>query len=78
MPIESILKQNKELISNSKDLSRKISSLEEPVSVANQCVIGELSSVTKGSNCYNPYRNLQKNEMHCDSLSSKLNGKEEM
>ena len=60
MPLEFILKQNKELISNFKDLSRKISSLEDPVSVANQCVIGELSSVTKGSNCYNSYRNLKK------------------
>ena len=36
--LESILNQNKELISKLGDLTRKISSLEETISVANQCV----------------------------------------
>ena len=36
--LESILNQNKDLISKLGDLTRKISSLEETISVANQCV----------------------------------------
>ena len=58
--------------------------MEETISVANQCDTEEvpkkevkLSSVTKGSRSYNSYRNLKKGEEHCDSLSSKLNEKEE-
>ena len=35
---ESILNQNKELISKLDDLTRKISSLEETISAANHCV----------------------------------------
>ena len=37
--LESILNQNKELISKLDDSTRKISSLEETISAANQCVI---------------------------------------
>ena len=36
--LESILNQNKELISKLDDSTRKISSLEETISTANQCV----------------------------------------
>ena len=37
--LESILNQNKELISKLDDSTRKISLLEETISAANQCVI---------------------------------------
>ena len=40
--LESILNENKELTSKLYDLTRKISSLEETISAANQCVTGKV------------------------------------
>ena len=40
--LESILKKNKELISKLDESTRKISSLEETISVANQCDTEEI------------------------------------
>ena len=47
--LESILNQNKELTSKLYDLTRKMSSLEETISAANQCVTGE---VKRGKNLF--------------------------
>ena len=70
----SILNQIKELFSKLDDSTRKISSLEEPISVATQCDTEEVKRGKtlfgyKGSRSYNSYRNFEKSEEHCDSLS---------